>query len=226
MSRLSGWAVFDLDGTLVDTLPEITEALNRVLVSHRRKSLSKEEVMRLVGHGPNTLIERAWSKTGQKAEIHEVSHLACEYSREYRCTTSGVSRPFHGVNEGLQRLIRLGWKLGVCTNKHGDSARSLIQELGWRNWIRVIISGEETFRKPDPRSLRLAFDRMGAGFGRHLFVGDSEVDLQTAQNASVEAVFLGHGYGGMGKFRSRCFDEAVELFRWMAQSGPIRKEYA
>ena len=90
----------------------------------------------------------------------------------------------------------------------------------------MIISGEETFRKPDPRSLRLAFDRMGAGFGRHLFVGDSEVDLQTAQNASVEAVFLGHGYGGMGKFRSRCFDEAVELFRWMAQSGPIRKEYA
>jgi phosphoglycolate phosphatase-like HAD superfamily hydrolase len=65
---------------------------------------------------------------------------------------------------------------------------------------------------------------MGVGFGRHLFVGDSEVDLQTAQNASVEAVFLGHGYGVMGKFRTRSFDDAVEMFRWMAQSGPVLKQ--
>jgi len=223
MSRLSGWAVFDLDGTLVDTLPEITEALNRVLVSHRRKGLSKEEVMRLVGHGPNTLIERAWSRTGQEAEEDEVFQLACEYSREYQRNSPGMSRPFAGVNEGLQRLVQLGWKLGVCTNKHGVAARSLIRELGWADWIRVVVSGEETFRKPDPRSLKLAFQRMGAGTGRHLFVGDSEVDLQTAQNASVEAVFLGHGYGGMGKFCTRTFDNAVEMFRWMAQSGPVRK---
>jgi len=111
----------------------------------------------------------------------------------------------------------------VCTNKHGDSARSLIQELGWGNWIRVIVSGEETFRKPDPRSLKLAFERMGSEIGRHLYVGDSEVDLQTAQNASIESVFLKHGYGGMGKFRNRAFNDAVEMFRWMAQSGPVRK---
>jgi len=222
MSRLSGWAVFDLDGTLVDTLPEITEALNRVLVSHRRKGLSKEEVMRLVGHGPNTLIERAWSRTGQEAEEDEVFQLACEYSREYQRNSPGMSRPFAGVNEGLQRLVQLGWKLGVCTNKHGVAARSLIREVGWADWIRVVVSGEETFRKPDPRSLKLAFQRMGAGFGRHLFVGDSEVDQQTARNASVEAVFLGHGYGGIGKFRTRSFDNAVEMFRWMARSGPVR----
>jgi len=224
MSRLSGWAVFDLDGTLVDTLPEITEALNRVLVSHRRKGLSKEEVMRLVGHGPNTLIERAWSRTGQEAEGDEVFQLACEYSREYQRNSPGMSRPFAGVNDGLHRLIQLGWKLGVCTNKHGVAARSLIRELGWGDWIRVVVSGEETFRKPDPKPLTLAFQRMGAGTGRHLFVGDSEVDLQTAQNASVEAVFLGHGYGGMGKYRSRFFGEAVEMFRWMARSGPVRKQ--
>ena len=223
MSRLSGWAVFDLDGTLVDTLGEITEALNRVLANHRRKGLSKEEVMGLVGHGPNTLIERAWSKTGRNAEVAEVPHLAHQYSREYECNPPGMSRPYPGVNQGLQRLVQLGWRLGVCTNKHGVAARSLIRELGWSDWIRVVVSGDETFRKPDPRSLKLAFQRMEAGFGRHLFVGDSEVDLQTAQNASVEAVFLGHGYGGLGKFRTRSFDEAVEIFRWMAQSGPVRK---
>jgi len=223
MSRLSGWAVFDLDGTLVDTLGEITDALNRVLAAHQRKGLSKVEVMRLVGHGPNTLIERAWSKTGEKAQADEVFLLACEYSREYQRNSPGMSCPFPGVNEGLQRLIQLGWKLGVCTNKHGAAARSLIRELGWADWIRVVVSGEETFRKPDPRSLKLAFQRMGAGVGRHLYVGDSEVDLQTAQNASIESVFLKHGYGGMGKFRSRAFNEAVEMFRWMAQSGPVRK---
>ena len=222
MSRLSGWAVFDLDGTLVDTLGEITDALNRVLEGHQRRSLSREEVMTLVGHGPNTLIARAWSATGAKAGKGEILGISNEYFREYQRNARGASRPYPGVHEGLQRLIQRGWKLGVCTNKDGTAARSLIRKLGWGDWIRVVVSGDETVRKPDPRPLKLALKRMGAGSGRHLFVGDSEVDLQTAQNASVEAVFVRHGYGEMGRFRSRCFDDAVGMFRWMAQSGPAR----
>lgn len=220
MKRLSGWAVFDLDGTLVDTLDEITAALNRVLIRHRRKVLGREEVRDLVGHGPNTLLERAWSRTGLAAKRGEATELADEYSTEYERNPAGMSRPYPGVGAGLQRLQQLGWKMGVCTNKHGEAARALIRELGWDSWIRVIVSGDETFRKPDPRPLWMALRRLGALPGRHLFIGDSEVDLLTAQRAGVESVFLGHGYGQVGGFQVRSFLDPVDLFRWMAQSGP------
>ena len=220
MRRLSGFAVFDLDGTLVDTLDEIRAALNRVLARHQRRDLSRDEVQNLIGHGPYTLLERAWKATGMKISPSESIDLAEEYSREYDKNPPGTSRPYPGVVEGLRRLVRLGWKLGICTNKHGGAARSLVRELGWERWIRVVVSGEETYRKPDPRVLQLSFQQLGAGFGRHLFIGDSQVDLQTAQNARIEGIFLSHGYGEMGSFRSARFESAVNLFRWMAQSGP------
>ena len=223
MRRLSGCAVFDLDGTLVDTLDEIRAALNRVLVRHQRSGLSRNEVQNLVGHGPYTLLERAWRATGMKISRSDSIELADEYSREYDKNPPGMSRPYPGVREGLQKLVQLGWKLGVCTNKHGDAARSLVRELGWERCIRVVVSGEETYRKPDPRVLQLSFRQLRAGIGRHLFIGDSEVDLQTAENARIEGIFLSHGYGQMGSFRSARFDSAVNLFRWMAQSGPLLK---
>ena len=221
--RLSGWAVFDLDGTLVDTLGEIHLALNRVLQRHRRNRLESDVVRELIGNGPKTLMERAWSMTGSDASGSDATLLAEEYSREYDKNPVGMTRPFPGVHEGVRRLIQLGWNLGVCTNKHGNAARALIRELGWERWIRVVVSGEESFRKPDPRPLRFAFQKMGACFGRHLFIGDSEIDLKTAQNAGVEGIFLEHGYGVKGRFQSRSFSNAVGLFSWMAQSGPIQR---
>ena len=221
--RLSGWAVFDLDGTLVDTLGEIHAALNRVLVRHGRNCLESDVVRELVGNGPKTLMERAWSMTGGDASGSDATLLAEEYSREYDKNPVGMTRPFSGVHEGVRRLIQLGWNLGVCTNKHGNAARALIRELGWERWIRVVVSGEESFRKPDPRPLRFAFQKMGACFGRHLFIGDSEIDLKTAQNAGVEGIFLEHGYGVKGRFQARSFSNAVDLFSWMAQSGPIQR---
>lgn len=221
--RLSGWAVFDLDGTLVDTLDEITAALNRVLRRRSREGLSREKVRDLIGHGPNTLLERAWSCTGLEANKGEVENLAHEYAREYDQNPVGMSRPYPGVNDGVQRLFQRGWKLGVCTNKDGTAARALVRNLGWEKYFPVVISGEETFRKPDPRPLRQALDRLGAGRGRHLFVGDSAVDLQTAQNAGIESIFLEHGYGQRGGYATRVFANAVDMFRWLGSAGPLHK---
>ena len=218
--RLSGWAVFDLDGTLVDTLGEIHLALNRVLSRHGRNSLERDVVRELVGNGPKTLMERAWSRTGSDARGIEPALLADEYSREYERNPVGMSRPYPGVHEGIQRLIQSGWLLAVCTNKHGNAARALVRDLGWESWIRVVVSGEESFRKPDPRPLRFAFQKMGAGFGRHLFIGDSEIDLKTAQNAGVEGIFLEHGYGVKGEVSSTILFDRGRPFSWMAQSGP------
>lgn len=225
--RLSGYAVFDLDGTLADSLRDISQALGRVLRRYGRPSISEEETRDLIGRGPRTLIERAWMRTGKKASPSEAKLLTLEYMDEYRKNPKGGTRAFPGVNEGLRRLIQRGWKLGLCTNKDGGAARALVEELGWARWIRVVVSGEESFRKPDPRPLHLAFRKLQAPLGRHLFIGDSEVDLQTARNAGVEGVFLGYGYGDWGKTvldGMNYFEEAVSLFRWMGGAPlPTRK---
>lgn len=223
----SGYAVFDLDGTLADSLGDISQALGRVLRRHRRKSISETETRDLIGKGPRTLVERAWILTGNPLREGEARKMTREYLEEYRMNPRGGTRPFPGVNEGLRRLVQRGWNLGLCTNKDGRAARALVEELGWGRWIRAVVSGEEGFRKPDPRALQMTLQRLRAPRGRHLFIGDSEVDLQTARNAGVEGVFVGHGYGEFGKMGIdgiRFFEEAVSLFSWMARTGPQGRE--
>jgi len=217
--------VFDLDGTLADSLSDITRALGRVLRNHGRPPVSLSKTRELIGKGPRTLIERAWISTGNPADQDLARRLTLEYLHEYRSNPKGGTLPFPGVGEGLRQLVCLGWQLGLCTNKDGRSAQALVEELGWGSWIKVVVSGEETARKPDPLPLRLALRRMRAPGGRHLFIGDSEVDLQTARNAGVEGVFLGHGYGQFGKISRdgmHFMETATEMFSWMARSGPQR----
>lgn len=221
LGRLSGVGIFDLDGTLVDTLGAISVALNCVLERHGRKLLNQEEVKELVGRGPQTLLHRAWAKTGESASEREVGRYTQEYFLEYgRGHGGGVSLPYPGVEEGLRRLVQRGWRLGICTNKDGKTARGLVKNLGWERWIRVVESGEDSVRKPNGRPLRLALNRLRAGRGRHLFIGDSGVDRETARNAGVEGVFVGYGYGQRDGTEDRYFSTARELFSWMGRAGP------
>jgi phosphoglycolate phosphatase len=221
--NLSGYAVFDLDGTLVDSLGDISQALNRVLRRHGKKPVSEPETRDLIGKGPKTLVERAWILAGNPLGGEEARKMTREYLEEYRKNPKGGTRPFPGVDEGLRRLVQRGWSLGLCTNKDGPAARALVKELGWERWIRAVVSGEEGFRKPDPRALHLAFRKLRAPRGRHLFIGDSEIDLETARGAGVEGVFLGHGYGEQGRASSdgsHYFENCVLLFSWMARYAP------
>lgn len=201
---------------------DISRALGRVLKRHGRQLITEEEARGLIGKGPRTLIERAWMKGGKPAREVEVRGLTQEYLEEYRKNPKGGTRSFPGVDDGLRRLVQRGWRLGLCTNKDGRAARALVEELGWGDWIRAVVSGEEGFRKPDPRALHLVLSKLQAPRGRHLFIGDSEVDLQTARNAGVEGVFLGHGYGEFGKMGidgMHFFPEAVGMFQWMIRAG-------
>lgn len=224
---LSGCAVFDLDGTLADSLGDISRALGRVWQRQGWEAPPEEEVRELIGKGPRALVERAMLKRGKPAGEEAARELTRQYLKEYGKNPKAGTRSFPGVDEGLRRLFQRGWKLGICTNKDGRAARALVEELGWGRWIRAVVSGEEGFRKPDPRALHLAIRKLGVSKGRHLFIGDSEVDLQTARNAGIEGVFVGYGYGeggNMGADGMHFFKEPVSLFSWMARSGPRARE--
>ena len=133
---LSGYAVFDLDGTLADSLGDISRALGRVMRHHGRRPISEDQTRELIGKGPKTLIERAWMASGRPADDEEARNLTREYLEEYRKNPKGGTRSFPGVEEGLRRLVQRGWKLGLCTNKDGRAARALVEELGWGRRIR------------------------------------------------------------------------------------------
>ena len=110
---LSGYAVFDLDGTLADSLRDISQALNRVLKRHGRKNISEENTRDLIGKGPRTLMERAWILTGSPLNEGEVRNITQDYLEEYRRNPKGGTRSFPGVDEGLRRLVQRGWRLGL-----------------------------------------------------------------------------------------------------------------
>ena len=105
---LSGYAVFDLDGTLADSLRDISQALNRVLRRHGRKTVSEDETRDLIGKGPRTLMERAWILTGSPLNEGEARTITQEYLEEYRRNPKGGARSFPGVDEGLRRLVQQG----------------------------------------------------------------------------------------------------------------------
>ena len=119
---LSSYAVFDLDGTLADSLGDIARALGRVMRHHGRSPISAEQTRELIGKGPKTLIERAWMASGRPADEKQAVEITKQYLEEYRKNPKGGTRSFPGVDEGLRRLVQRGWKLGLCTNKDGRTA--------------------------------------------------------------------------------------------------------
>jgi len=125
----SGFAVFDLDGTLADSLADISRALGRVLQRNGRKGIPEAETRELIGKGPRTLIERAWKLTGESAGEEEVAILTRQYLEEYRKNPKGGTRSFPGVDDGLRRLVQKGWRLGLCTNKADDLEEDLQKNL-------------------------------------------------------------------------------------------------
>jgi len=184
--------VFDLDGTLVDTAPDLTASLNHALATLGRPPIAATMVRDMVGHGARKLLERGLLATGDVSDAL-VEQGVLPFMAYYRANIAAGSRPFDGVEAALDRLAGQGARLAICTNKPEYLARSLIGELGWEHRFSAL-HGADTFpfRKPDPRHLTETI--AAAGGGRALFVGDSRTDAETAQAAAVPLVLVSFGY--------------------------------
>ncbi len=184
--------LFDLDGTLADTVPDITSALNHALVMMGRPSLSAEEVRGLVGHGARRLIQRTLSITGEASDllVDRAYTWFMDYYLDHPC---GATRPYPGAAEALDLLADQGLSLGICTNKPEAISRALLDALGWSGKFASLVGGDTlAVRKPDPAPLFEAVRR--AGGGRAAFVGDSIVDGDAARAAAMPFVAVTFGY--------------------------------
>jgi phosphoglycolate phosphatase len=187
--------IFDLDGTLVDTAPDLHAATNHALSLIDRPPISMGELRAFVGHGAMNLIERGINATGAPADTETLKRLHKAFLEFYGDNISQHSVMFEGLYTVLDKAKTSGLKMGVCTNKVERLSHKLLTELGIMSHFGSLIGGDTLpIMKPDPEPLREAARRLGVDPARIMMVGDSETDIRTAQNAGVPVLAVTFGY--------------------------------
>ena len=185
--------IFDLDGTLVDTLPDIHNAANMLLDELGREKISCELARSFIGNGVPIFVTRLLDHAGQTLDKAQTQHCIQRFSDMYRKNLAAQSRPFPGVEETLATLAALGFSLAVCTNKSRALTDILLDRLHLADHFRMVMGGDELPRnKPAPDMLLACMKQLSCA--RAIFVGDSEIDDATARAARVPFVLFTKGY--------------------------------
>jgi phosphoglycolate phosphatase len=187
--------VFDLDGTLIDTAPDLVDTLNAILSRHDVAPVAFEEARTMIGAGVKPLLQRALASKGVQFPPERIDRLFAEYLDVYATHIADRSRPFPGLDRALDALSAQGCRLAVCTNKLEWLSIRLLEKLDLAQRFAAIC-GQDTFtmRKPDPDMLRLTIVRAGGDTGHAVMVGDSMTDVATARAAAVPVIAVDFGY--------------------------------
>lgn len=202
MTRL---AVFDLDGTLVDSLDDLHASVNHALRTLGLPPRSREEVHGYVGEGARLLLERAVSP-----HVHLLEPALVAWRPYYEAHCLDRTRAYPGIEALLAGSPRA---LAVHTNKPGAMARKILAGLGLLPRFAAVIGGDEAPRKPDPTGVLELVARTGASPAETVFVGDSRVDVATARAAGVSLVAVTWGFGSRAELAAAgatVFADAVE----------------
>jgi phosphoglycolate phosphatase len=184
--------LLDLDGTLVDTVPDLATVLNRLMASRGLDPFSLAETASMIGDGVAVLVGRAFAARGSTPD----STAIVDFSRDYEAHAAEASRPFPGVPEFLRDLTELGWRMAVCTNKPEVAARNLLEALDLMKFMCAVGGGDSfPVRKPDPAHLLATLRQAGGDVGSAVMVGDHANDVAAAIGAGVKSVFVTWGYG-------------------------------
>jgi phosphoglycolate phosphatase len=187
--------IFDLDGTLVDTAPDLWRATNHVLTAHGRREVSLEDIYEMVGQGAKKLIERGFERTGEPVRADLVDIMFRQFIDYYSAHITALSKPYPGVIALLDELKSRSVGLSVCTNKLERLSVKLIGELKMDHYFSAIIGPDTTgVAKPDPKPLDAAIKAAGSQRSHSVMIGDSVTDIRTAQAASVPVVAVSFGY--------------------------------
>jgi len=187
--------IFDLDGTLVDTAPDLAAATNAILAAEGRRRVSLDEIRAMVGQGARRLIERGFAATGEPLPPERLEPLYERFIAYYTEHIADESRLFPGVADLIARCRASGIAMAVCTNKLEELSVNLISAVGLAEDFPVII-GPDTIGigKPDPAPYLEACWRIGLEPDETLMIGDSGTDILTARAAGVPVIAVSFGY--------------------------------
>jgi phosphoglycolate phosphatase len=187
--------VFDLDGTLVDTAPDLLDSLGHSLGAGGLTLADTAGFRGYLGNGGRTMIERAFAAENRSLAPEERERLYALFLDHYGANMPGRSQPYPGVVGAIERFTGAGFVMAICTNKTEAFSQKLIGALGLDRHFAAIC-GQDTFafRKPDPRHLTATIEMAGGDLGRALMVGDSRTDIDTAKAAGIPVVAVDFGY--------------------------------
>jgi phosphoglycolate phosphatase len=187
--------VFDLDGTLVDTAPDLIGALNFVLDREGLPPVPLESARTMIGAGARALLERGLEVDGRHAGVEDINRLTDDFIEYYAAHIADASRPFDGLESALDNLAAKGYRFAVCTNKLEWLSKRLLDRLGLSGRFAAIC-GADTFgiSKPDPAILRQTVARAGGQLSGAIMVGDAGPDIGVARRAGIPVIGVEFGY--------------------------------
>jgi phosphoglycolate phosphatase len=192
--------LFDLDGTLVDTAPDIADAVNRVLALRKLPAMPEDWVRSRIGHGSRQLLTQAYAAASRLVTDEDapapLAELVEEFARHYADCCGRRGRVYPGARTAFGQLRRAGVKLALLTNKEQRFARLVLEVHGLDGEFELELFGDSLpAKKPDPLPVRHALERFGVAANRALLVGDSEIDVKTGRAAGIAVWGVSYGYG-------------------------------
>jgi len=192
--------VFDLDGTLIDSVPDLALALNAMMDEEGLPHVRPEQVPAMVGQGARILVTKAMLAVGRPIgdtaeEAARLERLHDRFVEFYESKPVVGTRPYDGAEDLLRALRAAGIRLGVCTNKPHGPTLGVLRALGLEDLFDAVVgAGLIPERKPDPRPLLLTLERMGVPPARAAMIGDTPYDVGTARGAGMPVVIVDYGY--------------------------------
>ncbi len=194
MTRLppARFMVLDLDGTLVDTVPDLAAALNRLMTSRGLAPFDHAQTASMVGDGVARLVQKAFAARGGLPDATAIADFSGDYGRH----AAVESKLYPGVRPTLERMVKDGWLLSVCTNKPEAAARSLLSAVGLLDMMAAVGGGDSfPVRKPDPAHLLATLAACGGDPARAVMAGDHANDVVASHGAGLPCIYAAWGYG-------------------------------
>lgn len=190
--------VWDLDGTLVESAPDLANALNTLLIEQGQHTHAVENVRTMIGHGVGKLIERGFRAAGSPLSETQMADLEPRFMELYTaCATENTYLVQH-ARSVLEHFYHAGVLQGLCTNKPVGVTRQILQKLDIAGFFGSVIGGDSTAaKKPDPLPLRACLEELGVQAWQALMVGDSGADVGAARAAGVPIILVPDGYTGV-----------------------------
>ena len=204
--------LFDLDGTLLHTAPDLTVAVNNLRLEYGLPALPTDEAIAMVGRGAINLIRRALREVIESNDAFDIDHAYKRFAHHYHAVNGTHTVEYKGVTDTLQRLHAQGIRLGIVTNKPSEFSLPLVQQFGWSTLFDVVVCGDTTpFKKPNPAPLYHALNQLNSHAEEALMVGDSMNDALAAQAAGCACTILSYGYNEGTPMRDALAEHQLDI---------------
>ncbi|WP_201572202.1 phosphoglycolate phosphatase [Psychrobacter nivimaris] len=216
--------IFDFDGTLIDSVPDLADATNAMLTTLGKDTYPIETIRNWIGNGSRLLVERALVGKVEVADgeltVEEADHAEQIFFEAYKNLSGSKTVAYPGVDDGLKRLHAAGYTLALVTNKPIRFVPKILQSFGWQDLFSEVMGGDSlSVKKPDPAPLLHVCETLNISVEQAVMIGDSRNDMLAGQNANMDTLGLSYGYNYGQDIRelnpTEAFDHFADLVAWI-----------